>query len=326
MIARAASLLAVLTWLFSPASLAGQGDDPRQWLERMSSAMSQMSYQGTFVLVQGDSVETMRITHVAGDEGIRERLVAMSGPPREIVRDASGVRWVLGDDLSVLEDNAFGRSFFPQLPIDRHDQQNLPYTLKFGKDARIAGQAARNVRVLPRDIYRYGYSLWLEKHSGLLLKWELIDSDRKPLAKLMFTDIRMGSEVDTSELKASARLKKFNTIESKLPAGRSGSLHEPRWKPERLPPGFQLTSHRYVSNQDEGHGMYEHLVYSDGLAAVSVYVERADDKEARESGTERLGTMHAFSRKAGDLAVTVVGDVPAITVELIGKAVRLDSP
>lgn len=326
MSARAASLLAVLTWLFSSAAAAGPEDDPRQWLERMSGAMNQMSYQGTFVLVQGDSVETMRITHVTGDQGVRERLVSVSGPPREIVRDDSGVRWVLGDDLSVLEDNAFSRSFFPQLPLDRSDSRDLPYTLKFGQDARIAGHSARNIKVLPRDIYRYGYSLWLEKHSGLLLKWELIDSDRKSLAKLMFTDIRLGSEVDMSELKPSARLKKFNTIESELPAGRAGSLLKPRWKPDRLPPGFQLTSHRYVSAQEDGRGMYEHLVYSDGLAAVSVYVERVGGGASEGGSTERMGTMHAFSRQADDLAVTVVGDVPAITVEMIGKGVRLDSP
>lgn len=320
----ASFLVAVIGCLLSPAAIAGSSNDPMAWLERMSSAMSQMSYQGTFVYVQENNVETMRITHVAGDSGVRERLVAVSGPPREIVRDSSGVRWVLGDDLSVLADNAFSRSYFPQLPISK-DQESLPYVLKFGKVARIAGQTARNVNVLPRDVYRYGYSLWLEEHSGLLLKWELIDSDRKPLAKLMFTDIRLGSQVDLNELKPSAQLQKFKTVESELPAGRAGSLSKPRWQPERLPPGFELTAHRYLERQDGGHGMYEHLVYSDGLAAVSIYVESTQSGLESAENTERHGILHAFSRTDNDLTITVVGDVPAITVQMIGNAIHLVS-
>ena len=65
-------------------ALADSNREPRDWLERMSTAMSQMDYQGTFVYVQGDDVVTMRITHVADDEGVRERLVSMSGAAREV--------------------------------------------------------------------------------------------------------------------------------------------------------------------------------------------------------------------------------------------------
>ena len=325
MAARAASYLVAVIVCLSPfTARAGVGNDPSAWLERMSSAMSQMSYQGTFVYVQGNEVETMRITHVAGDSGVRERLVAVSGPPREIVRDSSGVRWVLGDDLSVLADRSFSRSYFPQLPFSK-DQDDLPYVLKFGQKARIAGQTARNIKVIPRDVYRYGYSLWLEERSGLLLKWELIDSDRKPLAKLMFTDIRLGSQVDLAELIPSARLQRFETVESGLPAGRAGSLSKPRWQPDRLPPGFKLTSHRFQGAGDGGQGVYEHLVYSDGLAAVSIYVENVQAAPDASGGTERHGTLHAFSRVENDHSITVVGDVPAITVQMIGNAVHLDS-
>ena len=91
---------------------AGSADSPGDWLERMSAAMSQMSYQGTFVYVQGDDVETMRITHVSDEAGVRERLVSVSGVQREILRDSSGIRWVQDDDHSVMEEPAFGRSFF----------------------------------------------------------------------------------------------------------------------------------------------------------------------------------------------------------------------
>jgi sigma-E factor negative regulatory protein RseB len=320
-----ATLMLVVVLLGSAGSvLAGNDVKPREMLERMTAAMSQMSYQGTFVYIQGDKVETMRITHVSDRNGMRERLVAVSGPPREVLRDSSGVRWVLADDRSVFEDSAFNRSFFPELPLDHYDQTELSYSLKLGSEARIAGHRARNLKVLPRDRYRYGYSLWLEEHSGLLLKWELIDGNRKSLAKLVFTDVRLGSEVDKDELKSTSQLKKFKTVESELPSGRGLSKAAPRWKPDSLPRGFQLTAHRYFGQQDQG--IYEHLVYSDGLATVSVYVESAGQGGNSHAGVKRLGTTHAFTRMTDDMLVTVVGDVPAITVKSIAESVKIVAP
>jgi len=313
------SLLAVVYLLWAGFAVAGSDEDPAEWLERMSTAMSQMSYQGTFVYVQGDDVVTMRITHVAGETGVRERMVSVSGVPREVIRDSSGVRWVLGDDRSVLQDQGFNRTFFPQLPLDQQGQAQRSYAMKLGGVGRVAGQSVRNLTILPRDQYRYGYSLWLEEHSAMLLKWELIDHRQKPLAKLMFTDIRMGAEVDRNELQSSSELKKFKTVESSLPAGRGMASSQPRWRPSRLPPGFELTAHRFFGQQQDS--MFEHLVYSDGLTAVSVYVETAAAGEQQPSNLSRMGTTHAFSTTGDGVAITVIGDVPSITVKLIGETV-----
>jgi len=305
-------------------ALADSTREPREWLERMSTAMSQMDYQGTFVYVQGDDVVTMRITHVADDEGVRERLVSMSGAPREVIRDSDGVRWVLGDDHSVLQDQGFNRTFFPQLPLDQQSQARRSYALKLGGTGRVAGQPVRNLKILPRDQYRYGYSLWLEERSALLLKWELIDSNRKPLAKLVFTDIRIGSEVNRNELQPSSQLKKFRTVDSRLPAGRGQVSKVPRWSPRSLPPGFELTDQRFYGPQDDA--VMEHLVYSDGLAAVSVYIESAQEAAEQQPGLSALGTTHAFSKAGDGVSITVIGEVPAITVRLIAESVAPVSP
>ena len=317
--------VAAAAWLLcAGVVLADTDSSPREWLERMSAAMSQMDYQGTFVYVQGDEVVTMRITHVADEAGIRERLVSLSGAPREVLRDSNGVRWVLGDDRSVIADQAFNRSFFPQLPAEQNSQTEQCYEFKLGGTGRIAGQPVRTLQVLPRDDYRYGYTLWLEQHSALLLKWELVDHQKRPLAKLMFTDFRMGSEVDPAELAPSSQLTKFRTVESRLPAGRGQMTAVPHWKPRSLPPGFELTAHRYFGREDQR--MFEHLVYSDGLAAVSVYVENDGADDGQDSGLSRMGTTHAFSRMLDGFVITVIGDVPAATVRFIGDAVVPVSP
>ena len=319
-------LLAAALALLGTVAQAGPDNDhdPRHWLERMNAALNQMTYQGTFVYVLGDAIDTLRITHVADEHGVREHISSLTGPSREVVRDADGVRWVQSADQPVLADSAFKQSFFPAMPQDVDTLVDGNYALKLGGNSRVAGYDTRQLRVVPRDNYRYGYSLWLERHSGLLLKWELLDSDRKPLARLMFTDIRLGSEVDAVELKRADRLKEFATEESGLPAGQSGITSRPHWQPVRMPPGFELTAHRFHDGGPNGR-MFEHLVYSDGLAAVSVYVETRPDDQDFEPTIERHGTTHAYSKPLGDVVVTVVGDVPALTVQTIGDSVGLVS-
>ena len=142
----------------------------------------------------------------------------------------------------------------------------------------------------------------------------------------MFTDIRIGAEVVPGELKPSGQMKKYKTVEPSLPSGRSAATGQPKSRPTRLPPGFEMTVHRFHEVPGAEHGMFEHLVYSDGLAAVSVYVESAAVPEGFRSGTNRHGTTHAFSRSNENMLITVVGDVPALTVELIGKSVEQVSP
>jgi sigma-E factor negative regulatory protein RseB len=141
----------------------------------------------------------------------------------------------------------------------------------------------------------------------------------------MFTDLRLGSEVDLQELKSTSQLQKFRKLESDLPHGNSLSHSKPKWQPSSLPPGFHLTAHRYLGRKDQE--VYEHMVYSDGLAAVSIYVEgQRDGLPDKNSGISRMGTTHAFSRVAGDVLITVVGDVPASTVRIIGESVTLKTP
>lgn len=312
--------LSLLLVLASPGLLATD-DDPQQWLDRMTAAMSQMSYQGTFVYIQGDNVETMRITHVFDGQGSSERLVSISGQPREIVRDSEGVRWLSGEGHSVMADPAVNRPFFPELPLDDARLAARSYEFKLAGTERVAGHSARLLSIVPKDIYRYGYSLWLDTQSGLLLQWRLTASDGATLAKLMFTELKMGSEVDRAELLPGSSSRALEQVKSGLPPEARPSRGQPGWQAVHVPSGFRLASHR---QQEQGKGqVFEHLVYSDGIAVVSVYVESSGSREL-DPGLSRLGTTHAFSRKVDDFRVTVVGDVPAPTVQMIAESVGLE--
>lgn len=304
------------------AKAADDIEEALELLQRMSVAMTQMTYQGTFVYVQGQNVETMRITHVVDEEGIHERLVAQSGPKREIVRDASGVRWIAGGSQAVVEEPSLSRSYFPQLSANAVEGAAEYYEIALIGTEPLAGRISRRMNIVPQDRYRYGYSLWLEEPTGLLLKWELYeDRSRPPLARLMFTDLRLGDDVDRTELVSDRSPEKF-TAQAPARARSQVVTHaEPRWAPISLPPGFRLASHQRQNKQSRE--LFQHLVYSDGIATVSIFVEQIPGGLAPPDGISRMGTTHAFSRLTRDMQVTVVGDVPALTVKEIGMAVNL---
>lgn len=297
--------------------VAGDSSEAREWLKRMTTAMSELSYQGTFVYVRGGEVETMRITHVTDESGVRERLYSISGPRSEVIRDRKGVRFVLQDSGSVVEDSVVASSYFTEFPLSAIGNNSKGYRLELRGKARIAGQTARRVSILPRDNYRYGYDFWLEEKTGLLLQWVLRDSGHRALAKLMFTDFSMGPAVDVGELESDSPAEDFVELRTFSPVKIVGTQSSPGWHPNELPPGFKLSSHSHKTGPD---GIFEHLVYSDGLAAVSVYIENKGSEVVVMQGVGQLGTNYAFSRKQGDLQITAIGEVPAITVKTIANS------
>lgn len=304
--------------------LAGAGratadgfEQARELLTRMASAMGELSYQGTFVYVRGSDVETMRITHVNDGNGVRERLYALDGPPREVIRDREGVRCALGEAADLQAQAGVERSLFPDIPVQELSEARARYLFEVGNQARISGFLSRRLSILPRDQYRYGYDLWLDEDTGLLLRWVLYDSNRRTLAKLMFTDLKVGENVDASELDSHTPKDQFVRLAAQAPqTGRadSGVLAQP----EGVPPGFRLAAHgRAPASQTRP---LEHLVLSDGLASVSVYIEDIDPASGVTQGLSRMGTTNAYSRTAGGRLVTAIGEVPAVTVKAITNA------
>jgi len=220
---------AIVLASFSALAVAVQPLNPSQLLERMAAAMSQMSYQGTFVYMRGDSVETMRITHVVDENGIRERIYSIDGPQREIIRDKYGLRGLMADGKTVMEDALVAGSIYPDIPLTGSDTGEHLYRFTTGRKARMAGHEARRVNIIPADRFRYGYEVWLEESSGLLLKWVLLDNARRPLAKLMFTEMRLGADIREGELQSSTSPEAFRRLEARMPSGAS-VYSGPRWQ------------------------------------------------------------------------------------------------
>ena len=312
---------AICSWvllLVVASNSAYTDEDPQVWLDRMSTAMSQMSYQGTFIYISGGRMETMRITHVADENGARERLASVSGPEREVVRDATGVRWMSGEDESVVSDPATNWPMFLDQSFRGLSAKSDVYRLKLLDRKRIAEFTGQQLDIVATDDFRYGYSVWLEAESGLLLQWQLNDKHGNSLAKLVFTELKIGTEVNQSELRASH--KKTDKAKTGLLVDTAVSASIPRhWSPGWLPPGFHMMASR-APQTGEKNG-FQHQVYSDGIASISLYLEPDDGAADSGLGLRQLGTSHIFGRKGNGVMVTVVGDVPAITVEKIAQSV-----
>ncbi len=309
--------LAVLLGLVAPLA---QAADAQALFARMHQAGRSLDYEGTFVYQHGDQLESLRIVHKAGTGGVRERLVSLNGAPREIIRTDSEVRCYLPDENAVLiEHRRAENRNFPALLPDSLTQLKGYYKISVGKEGRVAGRKAVSVRIKPHDAYRYGFLLWADKTSGLLLKSSLLDEHGGVVEQYMFTQVSIGEPISESELKPQYPTKGivWQRAHSETPAPSTG-----QWTAARLPAGYSLSA-RMMRMLPAREQPVEHLVYTDGLAVVSVFVERADVavKPNAPSGLTRMGAVHAFGKIVDGHQVTVVGEAPALTVDMIGESV-----
>lgn len=297
-------------------------DSVQHWLDRMARAVESLDYRGTLVHVRNGRVDTLRIVHRADSDGVRQRIYSVDGVPREVLRNGDSVRCVLpGDEPMMLESQLAGR-LLPSLPVNRLLGPESGYRMSLGGRERVADMMARIIHIQPRDAYRYGSRLWLEERTGMLLRYALIDHDGEQLQQLSFTSLDLGAKITDSELEPSLVGNELSTEsidESMQPAG---SVAGPVTVRPRVPRGFRLANAGKGRGPDGGE--FEHLLYSDGLSSFSIYVERAGS-DAMAGRVETMGPVHVYSTQGGGRLFTVVGEVPAATVEFVGRQLRRTS-
>ena len=311
------SLLAAM--LSASPAHAHFDDDPDTWLRQMESALATFDYRGTFVYIHGEQAETMLVYHRVGPDGTRERLVSLNGSAREILRNDDEVKCILPDDRSVfVEKRHAGRTLARGIPLDAiRNSDNYEFELL--GSGRIAGRSARLVAIKPRDGFRYGYQLWLDEKTALPLRSELVNESGQPIEKMMFTEIEIGAKIDDALLEAGVSSEGFTWH---VRGGDDETVAERATPVEfsELPPGYRVTSAEL--RPDDSQSSW-HLVLSDGLASVSVFVEPVTQGKPSLDGLSRSGAVNAYGVRVSQHQVTVVGEVPETTVEVIGSAVSL---
>ena len=292
----------------------------RQWLDSMSSALQVLDYDGTFVYLHDNRLEAMRIVHQASPGGEKERLIALTGSAREVLRDEKVVTCIMPDNKSVMVGQSRPRQPFPDVPEDL-DSLSPYYQLRDAGEDRIAGRMTRVIDITPRDKFRYGYRFWIDKTNFMLLKFELKGVDGTAIEQFMFTGLKVGEGISPATLEPSLTGEGYNWFRQES-GGKDPDVDpvQPDWIVTLLPAGFKMTdSQRRRVRQGGEHA--EHMVFTDGLATLSVYVEKVMANETAFTGLSNMGAMNAFGSVLGDYQVTVVGEVPAATVQSVARSV-----
>lgn len=312
------ALLLVGEASFFPAM--GFAADAGDWLGRIVSAAQRLTYSGTFVYESGGQTETSRITHVVDGSGERERLEVLDGSPREVIRINQEVRCFLPAERMVIVDRHGHKKAFPARLPEAFESLTKHYNIRIGETGRVAGFESQQLLLEPRDSLRYGHVLWADVATGLLLKSRMVNESNEPIEQFYFTQLQIGRvgvrealRTRFSVLSDQWRVHHAKTVDSFIDDG--------YWNFRKEIPGFRKTAAMKRQLQD-GAPAVLHYVFSDGLAAISVFIEpRAGREYSQHRVMYSTGAISVYERLLGDFVIIVVGEVPLRTLELLGDGV-----
>lgn len=307
--------LAVATLVTVPAALA---EDAAAWINRAATAARQLNYSGTIVYQHGGHVETSRLVHVFDMSGEFEKLSNLDGPAREIIRSAGEVRCYYPDAKVVRIEPRTFRNAFPSLSPQQQKSLLEYYDFRKAESGRIAGIEVQAYVFEPRDGLRYAHKFWADPNTGLLLKARMLNELADVVEQFAFTDIAIGGRIDRTLVRPS-----WSTVPSDWQVRQEGpgdlETKETGWTVSKLPPGFTKIVEGFRTLRGKRFPV-AHLVYSDGLVAVSVFVEPMASAP-HPTGAVQQGGTNIYMRQLDDHLVTVLGEVPQVTVRQIANAV-----
>ena len=297
-------------------------DEVKDWLERMNTAVETLNYRGSFEHKVGDHVEALEIVHRYSDGQVLERISSPDGMGREILRTPHWVRSVSADKrLVVIEEPEVAS--LPTAAV-LHYTRGLEnyYDLSTYPRGRIAGLETQVVVINPRDEYRYGYLLQLDRETGLPLKSQVRDDHGTVVESILFTAISIVDTIPESDV--ALRIDTTDFEVRRPDRNNNEPASKELWAATRLPVGFTLSVFRSTLPAGSRYPV-QHLVYTDGLATVSVFISHPLSDADMPEGPSRAGSTNFFTRKLdGGRLVVAMGEVPQWTVHSI--ATSLDAP
>ncbi|MGH8802758.1 MAG: MucB/RseB C-terminal domain-containing protein, partial [Casimicrobiaceae bacterium] len=316
---RWASRIAPAAFALALLASAAYAEDALSWLTRAASAARSINYVGTIVYQIGPRVESSRIAHFNDGGRQFEKLTNLDGPARELIRTRGEVRCYYPDAKLVRVEPRTFRNVFPALSGEQRHALSQYYDFRVVGDDRVSGRPAVIVAFQPRDGLRYGHRFWSDRATGLLLKARMVNEDGEGIEQFAFTDITLDVPVNRALVAPSWPVTPpdWQVIE-----GVAGDLavENTGWVVTRLPAGFSKIMEGYRRLHDR-HDPVAHLVYTDGLASVSVFIEAIGSARA-PVGFVQQGGLNVDRVRRGDHLVTVMGETPRATVRQIANSVE----
>ncbi len=315
-----AAILGLCALLGQSMAWAESPDDPLFWLGRIASANQRLNYAGTLVYHSGKDIETLRIAHRTDADGEHERLEALDGQPREVTRTGTEVRCALPEQKTVIIDQAGKQRDFQVRTPTSVSALAENYRIRKGNVGRVAGREAQAIVLEPKDDLRYGYVLWAELQSGLLLKSRMLDERGNLVEQVAFSDIEIGGDIGSDQLKTRyahiADWRIVNARASEMAKAESG------WAVRTPLPGFSLVSTvRRPLNHDRGDMV--HMVFSDGLSTISVFIEPLTGNSAQDGHSVLAnGAVNVYRRTVAGHLLVALGEVPLRAVQQLGDSIE----
>ncbi|AIY40857.1 Sigma factor RpoE negative regulatory protein RseB precursor [Collimonas arenae] len=313
------------------AANAADKQDAQALLKKIQSAAQKLNYSGTFIYQQANQIRTSRITHVLEGRNEIEKLEILDGQPREYIRRNEDVTGYMPETKTKIVEKRVTQDGFPAILAALPSDLNDYYNIRMGEIGRVAGFDCQAVLLEPKDNMRYGYKLWAEKNSGLLLRAQTLNGKNEIIEQISFTQIGIGN-VDHRSLKPS--FGNTNTWHTESNVINPANLNE--WTVTGMPAGFKKVRElkRMVVDAPPpaaksgasapapaARREVSQLIFSDGLVAISIFIEPGS--QSRTEGSLQQGALNIVGKRQGDYWLTIVGDVPPAAMRQVANSIEL---
>lgn len=293
--------------------------EAQTWLKKVQAAAQKLNYSGTFVYQEGNQMRTSRITHVVDGKNELQKLEMLDGKPREYIRTNDEITCYVPDTKTVKVEKRGAQDVFPAIFGANQAEVAANYQMKKAETDRVAGYECQALVLEPKDHFRYGYKLWAEKNTGLLLRVQTLNERGEVVEQISFSQLKIG-DIEKSRVKPS-----FTDISGwRVENASVAQVSLSNWQVKWVPPGFKKTREmkRTLSDPAAGAGAREvsQIVFSDGLAAISVFIENFNPN--RVEGVMQQGAINIIGKRQGEYWLTVVGEVPVLAIRQVANSIE----
>lgn len=313
--------------LSGAAVTAAQSRSIDDWLMRMHEASKKRAYVGIFVVSSGASLSSAKIWNICEGNQQMERIEALTGAPRSIFRRNDQVITFMPDQKLARSETRESLGIFPKLPQPTERRVADFYKLRQNGVERVAGVEANIIEIVPRDNLRFGYRVWTEKKTDLVVKLQTLGTDGKVLEQAAFSELQLGAPVKMDKLiQLMGKVEGYRVEKSALV---KTTANAEGWILREPVAGFEPVRcyRRPVSARESSPGNDPlQWIFSDGLASVSIFVDPLDRQRQVGESSLSLGATQTTTKQMDPYWITVMGEVPMATLQLFANRLERRKP
>lgn len=309
----------------APASVPAADRSISDWLMRMHEASRRRTYVGTFVVSSAaGNLSSARIWHACDGVQQMERVESLTGAPRSTFRRNDQVVTFLPDSKVVHTEKRESLGLFPSLL--KSTETTIPdfYSAQVTGSERVAGFDADIVQLIPRDNLRFGYRIWSEKKTGLVVKLQTLDADSQVIEQAAFSELQMDAPVKLDKLAQMMGNTDGYKVHKADPVKTTAEAQG--WFLKSPVAGFKPMGCYKRPPAGGSRDDTVQWIFSDGLASVSLFVQVYDRQRPAQEVILSMGATQTLTRrladKGGDWWLTAVGEVPLQTLKAFAQGLE----